>query len=127
MSEYYLTFKHIHMSCAYLSVALLITRIFLSVAKPAVLQQTWAKVLPHVIDTVLLTCAILMVMVLGPHHPFILVKIILLLLYIACGYITLKVANTLTGKLIGTALSLTIFFIIVGVAKYKSPLSWWAV
>ncbi|MCQ9328864.1 SirB2 family protein [Pelistega suis] len=126
MSEYYLVFKHIHMSCAYLSITLLLTRIFLSVTKPEVLQQKWAKILPHLIDTILLTCAILMVMVLGPHHPFILVKIILLLLYIACGYITLKVAQSLIGKLVGAGLCLTIFFIIVGVAKYKSPLSWWA-
>ncbi|ETD72546.1 invasion protein [Pelistega indica] len=126
MAEHYLTIKMIHMSCAYTSVILLLIRIFFSVSNPAILQQAWAKYLPHIIDTVLLTCAILMVMVIGPNHPFILVKIIMLCLYILCGYITLKKVHSLSGKLIGTSFVLLIFFFIVGVAKYKSPLSWWA-
>lgn len=127
MVVYYLVFKHIHMSCAYLTIALLLSRIFLSIVKPDVLQQKWLKITPHLIDTILLTCAILMVMAIGPHHTFILAKIVLLLLYIACGYITLKVTKSAIGKLIGAGLCLSIFFILVGVAKYKSPLSWWAV
>ncbi|NEN76262.1 SirB2 family protein [Pelistega sp. NLN82] len=126
MAEYYLTIKSIHMSCAYLSISLLLLRIFLSVYRPALLEQATLKYLPHVIDTVLLTCAMLMLTVIGPNHPFILVKIILLCVYIGCGYMTLRVAKTLIGKLIGTAVTLFVFIMIVGVAIYKSPLSWFA-
>lgn len=126
MAEYYLTIKSIHMTCAYLTISFLLFRIFLSVYHPLLLTQRWAKTLPHIIDTILLVCAIMMVMVIGPHHPFILAKIVLLLAYIAAGYVTLKVAKTKTGKLIGSGVILLIFIIIVGVATHKSPLSWWA-
>ncbi|NOL49693.1 SirB2 family protein [Pelistega europaea] len=126
MSEHYLTIKAIHMTCAYLTVSFLLFRVFLSVYRPALLQQKWAKVLPHVIDSVLLICAIMMVMVIGPHHPFILAKIILLLAYIGAGYVTLKVVKSTSGKLIGSAVIVLIFVLIVGVAIHKSPLSWWA-
>lgn len=126
MAEHYLTIKSIHMTCAYLSVSFLLLRIVLSIINPPLLQQAWAKYLPHIIDTVLLICAIIMVMIIGPHHPFILVKIIMLLAYIGCGYMTLKVAKTIPGKIIGSIITLLVFIFIVGVAIHKSPLSWWA-
>lgn len=126
MAEHYLTIKAIHMTCAYLTVSFLLFRVLLSIFRPALLQQTWAKVFPHIIDSVLLICAIIMVSIIGPNHPFILAKIVLLLVYIGCGYCTLKVAKTVTGKLIGAAITLLVFIIIVGVATHKSPLSWWA-
>lgn len=125
MAEHYLTIKAIHMTCAYLTVAFLLFRIFLSVYRPVLLQQKWAKILPHIIDSVLLLCAILMVSIIGPNHPFILVKILLLLVYIGSGYLVLKVFKTITSKIAGSLFILFLFFIIVGVAIHKSPLSWW--
>ncbi len=91
------------------------------------MQQTWVRWVPHVIDTLLLLAAIYMVTIIGPHHPFILVKIVLLLVYILLGSLALKHAKTLTWRLVFTAAAAFVFYYIVGVGRYKSPASWWAV
>mgnify|MGYP000957851372 CR=1 FL=1 len=90
------------------------------------MQQRWVRVVPHVIDTFLLLAALYMVTVIGPHHPFILVKIILLLVYILLGSIAIKHAKTLPWRLISTLAAAGVFYYIVGVGRYKSPASWWA-
>lgn len=90
------------------------------------MQTRWVRIVPHVVDTFLLMAALYMVTVIGPHHPFILVKILLLLVYILLGYLALKVAKTLPWRMITTVAAVGVFYYIVGVGRYKSPASWWA-
>lgn len=126
MAHYYLTIKFIHVLCAHITIFLLLLRIFLSVVKPNMLKQLWAKYLPHINDSVLLLSAILMLTVIGPAHSFVLAKIMMLCAYIVCGHIALKRTNSMTGKVIATSACLLIFYVMVGIGKYKSALSWWA-
>ena len=123
----YLTIKTIHMTCAYLSISLFLLRSFWNITNSSIMQQTWVKVVPHIIDSVLFLAAIYMVIIIGPHHPFILVKIILLLVYILFGSIAIKHTKTTLWRVVFTLAAAGVFYYIVGVGRYKSPASWWAV
>ena len=115
------------MTCAYTSISLFLLRSFWNITNSSIMQQTWVRWVPHVIDSFLLLAAIYMVTIIGPHHPFILVKIVLLLVYILLGSLALKHAKTLTWRLVFTFAAAAVFYYIVGVGRYKSPASWWAV
>lgn len=118
--------KTIHMSCAYASISLFLLRSCWTLSDSPIMQQRWVRILPHIIDSILLLAALYMVTIIGPHHPFILVKIILLLVYIGLGVVALKVAKTRQGRLIATTAALLVFLYIIGVGIHKSPASWWA-
>ncbi len=53
MSLYWLI-KHLHMAMAGLSLVLFVLRAWWSVTAPQRLQRRWVRVLPHLVDTVLL-------------------------------------------------------------------------
>ena len=75
------------------SLASFITRIGLSVFNPAILQKKIVKIVPHVIDTVLLISGITLVIQgnwLDGEFDWILSKLILLLAYIALGVMAMR-------------------------------------
>lgn len=123
--NYYLI-KHIHMTAAGLSLLLFVVRAYWSVTESALLQKKIVKILPHVIDTVLLTAGIILAAMIGPEQPWILAKIVLLLLYIGVGTIAIKRGRTPVQRAIAAVAAVAIFMYIVGVAISHNPLSWFA-
>ena len=126
MIEYYLPIKHLHMTAVGLSIVLFIVRAYWSVSGSALLQRRWVRILPHVVDTVLLTCGVILAAIIGPNQPWILTKIVLLIAYIGVGTIAIKRGRTTRGKLTAAVIAVAIFAYIVGVALSKSPASWFA-
>jgi uncharacterized membrane protein SirB2 len=61
----YLTLKALHVTSALASLTLFVTRGVWMVSAPERLRQQWVKVVPHVVDTVLLVSAIALVWQLG--------------------------------------------------------------
>lgn len=123
--NYYLI-KHIHMTAAGLSLLLFVVRAYWSVTESALLQKKVVKILPHVIDTVLLTAGIILAAMIGPEQPWILAKIVLLLLYIGVGTIAIKRGRTPLQRAIAAVAAVALFIYIVGVAISHNPLSWFA-
>lgn len=123
--NYYLI-KHIHMTAAGLSLLLFVVRAYWSVTDSALLQKKIVKILPHVIDTVLLTAGIILAAMIGPEQPWILAKIVLLLLYIGVGTIAIKRGRTPLQRAIAAVAAVALFIYIVGVAISHNPLSWFA-
>lgn len=123
--NYYLI-KHIHMTAAGLSLLLFVVRAYWSVTESALLQKKIVKILPHVIDTVLLTAGIILAAMIGPEQPWILAKIVLLLLYIGVGTIAIKRGRTPLQRAIAAVAAVALFIYIVGVAISHNPLSWFA-
>ena len=126
MIEYYLPIKHLHMTAVGLSILLFVVRAYWSVSGSALLQRRWVRILPHVVDTVLLTCGVILAAIIGPNQPWILTKIVLLIAYIGVGTIAIKRGRTTRGKLTAAVIAVAIFAYIVGVAISKSPASWFA-
>lgn len=95
----------------------------------AMLQQRWTKIVPHIVDTVLLLSAISLAyqLSLSPlDTPWLLVKIIALLLYIVLGTIALKRGKTHRTRLAAWVLAQLIFVYMVTVALAHNPLPWQA-
>ncbi|NWN90993.1 SirB2 family protein [Marinobacter adhaerens] len=105
----YLILKHLHMTTAYLTVALFALRLLLdAVGKPA-WRQTPLRWIPHANDTILLVAAISL-LVAGSWNPltqgWLLGKILLLLGYIAAGLFALKVTVSRPVRVVAAVLAL---------------------
>lgn len=89
----YLALKYFHMACAALSGSLFVLRGIWMLRDSAMLQRRWVRIAPHVVDTLLLASALIMV-IWSRQYPFVqnwlTAKIIALIAYIALGAIALK-------------------------------------
>lgn len=122
----YFLIKHIHMTAAGLSLIFFIVRAFWSVTGSAALQNKAVKVVPHIIDSVLLVAGIILAAMIGPEQPWILAKIVLLLAYIGVGTVAIKRGRTPTQRAVAAVIAVAIFLYIVGIAIAHNPLSWFA-
>lgn len=126
MYEYYLPIKHLHMTAVGLSITLFVIRAYWSVTGSGLLQHRLVRILPHVVDTVLLTCGIILAAMIGPNQPWILTKIVLLIAYIGVGTIAIKRGRTTRGRITAALIAVLIFAYIVGVAITKDSGSWFS-
>jgi len=115
----YLLVKHIHITCAVLSGSLFVLRGLWMLLESDSLQRRWVKVVPHVVDTILLTSALVMVFW-SAQYPFVqawlTAKVLALLAYIVLGTIALKRGKTKATRTAALVAALAIFAYIVLVA-----------
>ena len=120
--EYYTLVKHIHMGAASLSLLGFLLRGFWMFKESPLLQAKSTKILPHIIDTVLLGAAIYLV-VLMQAYPFqvnwITAKLLLLVAYIITGTVALKRGKTKSIRIIAWLVSLAIILSIFAIAAIK--------
>jgi uncharacterized membrane protein SirB2 len=120
----YLILKHLHMTMAGLSfIGFFIRGIWMWQQSP-LLQKKLVKILPHIIDTLLLVSAFALAITLKytpGAHPWLMTKIVLLVVYIILGIIAFKNANPRVRKL-SWLVALVVFIYIFSVAMTKNPL-----
>ena len=120
----YLILKHIHVTAVVLSGAGFLLRGLLMLRESPLLQKRLLKVLPHVIDTILLGSALAMA-VISAQYPFVLpwltAKVLGLLAYIVFGMMALKRARTKGLRAAWFVAALTAFGYIVSVALTRDP------
>ncbi|MEH6576666.1 MAG: SirB2 family protein [Amphritea sp.] len=123
----YMLLKHSHMTFALLSILLFTLRGYWMLNASTMLTQRWVRILPHIIDTLLLTTAIALTVVLS-QYPFInswlTAKVLALLAYIVFGIIALKRGKTKTIRITALILALMSVAYIVWVARSHSPWPW---
>ena len=120
----YAGLKTLHIACVILTYSLFLTRGILMLANPPALRARWARIVPHVVDTLLLAAAIGMLVIaqINPlKSPWLIAKIGGLLLYIGLGTMALKRGRTRRVRLIAWALAQAVLLYIVAVAFAKSP------
>ena len=124
----YFLIKHLHMSAAVLSILFFVVRAYWSVTSSGLLQRKFVRIAPHVVDTVLLVCGLILAGMLGAAamQPWILTKIVLLVLYIGVGTVAIKRGKTATTRGVAAVIAVGIFAYIMGVAIRHDPLSWFA-
>lgn len=117
------------MSAVALSFLLFFIRGGLSFIAPNLLVNKWAKVVPHIIDTVLLLSALGLIYHIQ-QYPFVdhwlSAKLIALMAYIMLGVVTLKTTKPTPIRALAFVGAIVTFFYIVGAAIKHSPLSWLA-
>ncbi len=115
----YLLVKHLHITCAVLSGSFFLLRGVWMLLESDALQRRWVKVVPHVVDTVLLTTALTMVFWSAQYplvQPWLTAKVLALLAYIVLGTIALKRGQTKATRTAALVAALAVFAYIVLVA-----------
>ena len=118
------TIKIIHIISIILSYILFSLRGIWMIQSSPLLQLRWVKILPHVIDTILLVSAIALVAMIQQYQGFniwISAKIGALLLYILLGMVAFRFGKTQKIKTTSWILAQIVFFYIVLVALTKNP------
>jgi uncharacterized membrane protein SirB2 len=117
--------KLIHVSCAFVSIAGFALRGYWMAVDNPLLQHRLAKVLPHVIDTLLLGAALILLIVLHLSplaQPWLSAKIIALLLYIGLGMVALRFGQSKKTRVSAYLMALLCAAYMISVAYSKSPL-----
>ncbi len=121
--------KHLHLTTVILSFCLFIMRGIWMMAESPHLQARWVRIVPHVIDAILLASAIGLTLTLH-QYPFaqgwLTAKVLGLIAYIILGSIALKRGSTLAIRVAAFIGSLAVFGYIVSVALTHSPLGFLA-
>jgi uncharacterized membrane protein SirB2 len=121
MVDYY-TIRQIHITCAALSGGLFLLRGIWMLRESPMLQWRAAKILPHLVDTLLLASALVMVAWSG-QYPFVqnwlTAKVFALIVYIVLGSVALKRGRTKTARVCAFVAALAVFVYIVLVATTK--------
>ena len=125
MTEYYLLLRHVHIGCAILTIALFLLRGGLMLAESSWQRNVVLHYLPHVVDTVLLTSALMLTTVIH-QYPFstgwVTMKVVLLVAYIVLGSIALKRGRTKSIRVAALVAALATIGFLVTVARAHHPL-----
>ena len=120
----YAALKIIHVTSVIFSYILFTLRGVWMMQDSPILQRRWVKILPHVIDTVLLVSAVTLATMIQQYpgiNTWLSAKIGGLLLYITLGLIALRFGKTRRTKTISWITAQIVFFYIVLVALTKNP------
>lgn len=121
----YLVLKQLHIACVVLSASGFFLRGLWMLYESPYLQRPAARMLPHLVDTILLGSAIAMA-VLSSQYPFtatwLTAKLAGLLIYIGCGTMALKRGRSKARRAVFFAAALAALAYIVSVALTRSPL-----
>ena len=120
----YLAIKHLHITFAILSGSFFLLRGLWMLADSPMLQRRWVKVTPHVVDTLLLASALVLVFWSG-QYPFaqgwLTAKVLALVAYIVLGTVALKRGKTQGVRTVALLAALATFAYIVAVALTRQP------
>jgi uncharacterized membrane protein SirB2 len=124
MSELFLPLRSVHMTCAALSILGFFIRWIWMLRDSPMLQTRAVKVVPHIVDTLLLLSAITLVGIIGfgPNAAWLSAKIAGLIVYIVLGKFALKRGRTKGARAVFGVLAIVVFAFIASVARTHNPL-----
>jgi uncharacterized membrane protein SirB2 len=120
----YLAVKHVHLAAIATSITLFVVRAFWMVFAPARLERRWVRVVPHVVDTLLLLSGVYLAWQIGAEgvRGWLPAKIGGLVLYIVLGAVALRRGRTRGVRIAAAVAAVVTFAWIASVALTKSPL-----
>lgn len=123
----YLTLKYIHLTSVVTTLVLFVGRGLWMLSSSHYLQRRWVRLVPPIVDTVLLASAIGLTLVLH-QYPFVndwlTAKILALIGYIVFGSIALKYGRTRSVRIGAGCIAMILFTYMVWVARSKTPFPW---
>ncbi len=126
----YLALRDLHITCVIFSGTGFFLRGVLRLVNSPLVRRRWVRILPHLIDTVLLSSAIALA-VLGQQYPieqpWLTAKVVGLLSYIGCGMAAFRFSRDKATMALFFILALVSYAYIVSVALTRHPAAWLAV
>ena len=123
----YALLKSVHVAAAAVSVTLFVVRGAWMMYAPARLNARWVRIVPHVIDTVLLVSAIALAAMTAQYpfvQPWLTAKVLALLAYILLGTVAIRRGRTRRVRIVAWILALSVFGYMVAVARARVPFPW---
>jgi uncharacterized membrane protein SirB2 len=123
----YSMLKYTHVAAVIASFALFFLRGLWLMAAPEKLAARWVRVVPHVIDTVLLFSAIALAAMTAQYpfvQPWLTAKVLALPVYILLGTVAIRRGRTRRARIVAWILALTVFGYMVAVARARVPFPW---
>ena len=120
----YALIKMIHVGSLITSFLFFFIRGIWLIKESPVLSQRWVKILPHVVDTILLTSAIALAFKIKQSpfvDPWLTAKVTGLFIYIGLGMIAMRFGKTRRIRITAWIAAQCVFIYIVAVALTKSP------
>jgi uncharacterized membrane protein SirB2 len=121
----YLLAKHVHVTTVLITLTLFLMRgVWMLVDSPR-LAKRWVRIVPHVNDTVLLTSAVALAVMLYRYplaQGWITAKVAALIVYIGLGMLALRPGRDRRLRAAAWVAALVVFGYIVSVAFTKNPL-----
>ena len=120
----YIALKHLHVTTVVLSLALFVLRGLWMLADSPQLRRRWVRIVPHVIDSMLLASAVGLVLILHQYpfvHGWLSAKVLGLTVYIVLGSIALKRGPTKPIRAAAWFAALATFGYIASVAVTHAP------
>lgn len=121
MQDLYPLIKQIHVGAVLASGGFFLLRGLWMMQESSLLNSKFARVVPHIIDTVLLLAAIVLVVHLGSLPGWVHVKIAALFVYIFLGVLAFRLAKGYGSRVLAFFLALGVFAFMMSVAITKSP------
>ena len=115
----------VHVSTVILSISGFIFRGILHFRGSDLVKRKWLKITPHIIDTVLIISAIILLIQNGLNlltTPWLLAKLIALIFYIALELIAFRFAKTTRVRMLAWSGAILLFAYICTVAVTKNPM-----
>lgn len=125
MIEYYPDIRQVHVASVVISLTLFALRGGMMLADLPLRRHLVLRVLPHAVDTVLLTSALMLSYLLRQYpfvHPWLTAKVFGLIAYIVLGSIALRHGRTRGIRAVAFVAALAAAGYIVSVALTRSPL-----
>jgi uncharacterized membrane protein SirB2 len=116
--------KAVHVGSAILSISGFVLRGVWMLQDSPLLKARDTRVVPHVVDTLLLVSAIALALRIAQYpfvHAWLTAKVLALLAYIVLGSLALKYGRSRRARGFAFAAALGVFFYIVAVAITRSP------
>lgn len=121
----YPVIKDVHLTFVALSFLGFMLRGFWMLRGSPWLDHRLSRILPHVVDTVLLGSAVWLTVLLRQYpfeSPWLTAKLMALVVYIVLGGLALRRAKTKTGRVAALVGAAAVFFYMVAVALSHDPL-----
>lgn len=121
----YMFVKHLHLTAVALSILFFIIRFIWTLRGSAMMSKKWVKIVPHVIDTLLLASAVALCFIISQYpgvNHWLTEKVVGVVLYIVLGMWTLKWANNKPQQVVGFVMAIAVLVSIAKIAVLKQPL-----
>lgn len=123
----YSALKYTHMFCAITSIAGFVLRGYWMMTDSPLRSKKLVKILPHVIDTLLLAAGITLAVTINQYpgtHNWLSAKVAGLILYIILGLFALRLGKTKTVRTVAFVAAVLVFGYVYGVAMTHNPWGW---
>jgi len=121
---YFALIKHLHLVTIVVTLALFLLRGAWMMMDSPRLQARWARIVPHINDTLLLASGIALAVLMQQYplvHGWLTAKLFALIAYIVLGTLALKRGKTKAQRVIAWIAALLVFGYMLAVARAHDP------